>query len=629
MRVYKRFFLVFSNINLFIATELVNFFLFNCLKKFIIQIVLGVLGFIAVFSMFNLLITINIFGLENLLEVNLLNFDRFFDWAEWFERLGIKSKTIADYYCSLLYSRNVITIKFKFTDEQREFLFLLDILFSNYASYEDIVLLFEEFGKFQTLFNSEFQHYKFLKDFYGYGEYIAPAEEDQLSYEELEEAYRLSSLKWVLKNTTSPYHSKFERLTLQPKFINVYWLLINHLTFTSLFVKGEHECAYNFYVGLCEFLVTQFFFAEMASFFIKKKILLFFFSNFVLISLMFWNLVWLCNAINLIYALLHFLFFAVLSGLLILLWGATYIAFCVLLIYAAAIPVLALYIIMLVNVDLIQRLFFIEHTTYNTRKSWVKRMIFGIIVFFCLIFSFKDFDFTFSTQVLSLNEDIAQTIFYIILAKRYINTLAFAPSIENIFDLVTSFYYSDIDKVASAAFKVSSNELVALVLLLLIAIIVVISISWTTTTDNKFLYQTTDIDFFYFTKGLTLWNNWMLWHLLWIGYSRIFLEQEQPFRAWGVWASFIHDPMFLYILRLDALDAKSEDWFDLQRLLLEPATILDPYDPWTYWFMKYETDVIYSVWKDDPMVIKLLPYGPQNRTKADDLIDEALKGILD
>jgi hypothetical protein len=45
--------------------------------------------------------------------------------------------------------------------------------------------------------------------------------------------------------------------------------------------------------------------------------------------------------------------------------------------------------------------------------------------------------------------------------------------------------------------------------------------------------------------------------------------------------------------------------------------------------MKYETDVIYSVWKDDPMVIKLLPYGPQNRTKADDLIDEALKGILD
>jgi len=74
-----------------------------------------------------------------------------------------------------------------------------------------------------------------------------------------------------------------------------------------------------------------------------------------------WNLIRLCTAINLIYSLLHFLFFAVLSGMLIIFWGATYIGFCVLLIYGAAIPVLALYIIMLVNVDLIQRLFFVEH----------------------------------------------------------------------------------------------------------------------------------------------------------------------------------------------------------------------------------------------------------------------------
>jgi len=40
-----------------------------------------------------------------------------------------------------------------------------------------------------------------------------------------------------------------------------------------------------------------------------------------------------------------------------------------------------------------------------------------------------------------------------------------------------SFYISDIDKVASAAYKISYNELLALVFLLLIAIIVVISIS--------------------------------------------------------------------------------------------------------------------------------------------------------
>jgi NADH:ubiquinone oxidoreductase subunit 6 (subunit J) len=70
--------------------------------------------------------------------------------------------------------------------------------------------------------------------------------------------------------------------------------------------------------------------------------------------LMLWNLTKLTTAVNLIYALLHFLFFAILSGLLIIFWGSVYIGFCVLLIYGAAIPVLALYIIMLVNVDLIQ-----------------------------------------------------------------------------------------------------------------------------------------------------------------------------------------------------------------------------------------------------------------------------------
>ncbi len=62
----------------------------------------------------------------------------------------------------------------------------------------------------------------------------------------------------------------------------------------------------------------------------------------------------IAKSTNLIYTLLSFLVFAVTCGLLILYWGNEYIGLCVLLIYGAAIPVLALYIIMLVNVDLIQ-----------------------------------------------------------------------------------------------------------------------------------------------------------------------------------------------------------------------------------------------------------------------------------
>jgi len=69
------------------------------------------------------------------------------------------------------------------------------------------------------------------------------------------------------------------------------------------------------------------------------------------------------------------------------------------------------------------------------------------------------------------------TIFYLLLAKRYFKTLDISYSTESIYDLSLSFHNSDIDKVASAAYKISYNELLALVFLLLIAIIVVISIS--------------------------------------------------------------------------------------------------------------------------------------------------------
>jgi len=50
-------------------------------------------------------------------------------------------------------------------------------------------------------------------------------------------------------------------------------------------------------------------------------------------------------------------------------------------------------------------------------------------------------------------------------------------SLDTVYDLTPFIYSTDLDKVASAAFNLSSNELLVLVLLLLIAIIVVIAIS--------------------------------------------------------------------------------------------------------------------------------------------------------
>lgn len=616
----ERLFFYFNKL-VYLAAEPLNLQMKQCLKLFLS-------GLIFVFVWYS------VFGLLNIFDCVFVT--RYFnsvmlDFAgpEWFERLGNTATSIANHYCSIVFSRHWLTQKLNLNSEQIEFLLLMAVLFDNFATYDDMITIVDEFGKFQDIFNKEFYYFFFLREFYGYGLIIKDAPEPQLCYDYDFDTYKLVTVKQLLKASTSVAFPQFEKLLLQPQFIDIYWTLLIWLSFISLFAKGENEFAYYFYVGLCEFLVTQLFFIEISSFLIKKKVLLFFLLNFILIVLMFWNLIRLSNAINLIYALLHFLVFAVLSGLLIILWGATYIGFCVLLIYAAAIPVLALYIIMLVNVDLIQWLFFIEHINYNSKRSWFKRFILLLIFFFFLFYSFKEFDFSLATKTSSLNDELTKNLFFLLLAKRFINTLNFSYSTENIFDLVTSFYYSDIDKVASAAFKVSSNELIALVLLLLIAVIVVISISRTSTINDKFFYQSTNVTISDFYQALTFWHNLMLWRFVRIAVARILLGLNHPFTVWGVWENFVHDPMFLYILRLDVLDARPKDRFDLQRLLLEPATILDPYDPWKYWYMKYETDHIQKELEADPLVVKILPYGPQNRTLADEYIEIAKKGILD
>jgi hypothetical protein len=79
----------------------------------------------------------------------------------------------------------------------------------------------------------------------------------------------------------------------------------------------------------------------------------------------------------------------------------------------------------------------------------------------------------------TLYNELAKSVFYLLLFKRYLSNLQISYSVANSYDLSMMLNASDIDKVAGAAFRLSTAELLALVLLLLIAIIVVISISRT------------------------------------------------------------------------------------------------------------------------------------------------------
>lgn len=260
-------------------------------------------------------------------------------------------------------------------------------------------------------------------------------------------------------------------------------LNLNYLDTNNIHFYLENSFYWNIFTNDVSFftlktrLITEIFFVNFFSIFLKKKIILFTFLNILLILSMLYNLYKLYDAINLIYALLHFLYFAVLAGLLILLWGSTYLAFCIILIYGAAIPVLALYIIMLVNVDLIQRLFFFERLNKEKITQKYKGLLIFILFTFYCCFCFKQIDLELLINESPWLYEIHQLTIYFSLMKRQFDLTLFSNNFSSIFDLVISFYTSDLDKVASAAFHTSYNELLALVFLLLIAIIVVISIS--------------------------------------------------------------------------------------------------------------------------------------------------------
>ena len=68
-------------------------------------------------------------------------------------------------------------------------------------------------------------------------------------------------------------------------------------------------------------------------------------------------------------------------------------------------------------------------------------------------------------------------IFFSTLFQRFISSHKHSFGFTNIYDIVLFNNSTEIDKVASASFRVSYNELIALVLLLLIAIIIIIAIS--------------------------------------------------------------------------------------------------------------------------------------------------------
>lgn len=599
----------------------VNFFwIFNFLFFFV--------GFIILYTLIDFVNIFNCFSISSLLNVNIINFDlKYAAKTPLIDEVSSDATILADYFCEILNGWNK-NVYYEPDKNDLYFLSLLGILIKNWVTDDDFMTLYDHLGRFCYVFEQEFKVYQFMWIKHDFGDWSVWLENGELAYNKDTKTYGIMTLKDILVSPYCTIHPKVEQIQMHPSYLQFYRKVHILIHWDNDYHASRRGQMYCFYIDLFEFLYSQMFFIQLAEFFLKKKIFFFFLSNLFLIILMFWNLIWLCNAINLIYALIHFLVFAVLSGLMIILWGATYIGFCVLLIYAAAIPVLALYIIMLVNVDLIQRLFFVEHLTYNSLESRFKRILFLILFLLFIIFSVKQLDLILPTKSWFMLDELYNCIFYFLVAKWYINTLSFSYSTDNIFDLVTTFYSSDIDKVASAAFKVSSNELLALVLLLLIAVIIVISISWTGLTVDNFFYQSSDADLTVLKWCLSSKTTFFLWQLCWIALADMFLGTKEPFNVWGVRASFIHDPMFLYIHRLDVLDAKPEDWFDLQRLLMEPATIIDPYDPWTYWYMWYETETIYDALKLDPYVIWIIPYGPQNRTQDDDNLEAALWGIL-
>ncbi len=388
-----------------------------------------------------------------------------------------------------------------FWDENLELALLIQLLLNNLLTYNDCILLLSELNNLIVAVDNVF----FAKEF------LQKSFEPMFNELFYENYFWVVILKYILRTGWPVLEIPMENIFMKR---DAHLDCFRHSDNMSLFTKCDifdftwmandkdyvnaanslFNTRFNLrYVSFYKFLYVQLLFLSVAVFFIKKKIFIFFLINTMFICFMIINLIWLATASNLIYSLIHFLVFAVLSGLFLIFWGSTYIGICVLLIYGAAIPVLALYIIMLINVDLIQRLFFSEYRE-NKTFFWLIGFLFLTTVPLALVAT-TFFDFQLHTKTLYENSygDLSTFVFYMLLSKWYLNTLSISPTSESIYDLSLNFYSSDLDKVASAAFHFHFNELLALVLLLLIAIIVVIGISWTSKNIDHDFYQTKNI----------------------------------------------------------------------------------------------------------------------------------------
>jgi len=316
------------------------------------------------------------------------------------------------------------------------------------------------------------------------------------------------------------------------------------------------------------------------------------------------NLTKLYKAINLIYSLLHFLIFAVLSGLLILLWGSSYIAFCVLLIYGAAIPVLALYIIMLVNVDLIQRLFFFEHISNKLFSEKKKKLSFFLFFLLFLFFSFQDISSILQERKYPWLAELMKDVFFTNLTERYLASNHFSYKTMTIYDLVLSFYSSDIDKVASLAFKTSYNELLALVFLLLIAIIVVISISRSQVKTTFDTYDVVIPNYSKFKKNFDFMTEQTLFRFLYIRRLHNFIKTKSLPELHGSKLHSLHNPIYIfhYIYQthdFSGFEHRTKDMYT--RLAVDPEPS-NPKDPWTEWYKVYDKECFRNELDEKPEV---------------------------
>lgn len=302
------------------------------------------------------------------------------------------------------------------------------------------------------------------------------------SFKELEVLDNFSNIEKDLINIYSPANYETNFIS---NYVN-YFILDSSMKFSSP-QKDKIFPTTEFFCQFWLFIETQLVLIETTELILWKKILNFFLNNSFFMIILSLSVLILNKSTNLIYTLLSFLSFAIISGLIIIFWGSEYIGFCVLLIYGAAIPVLALYIIMLVNVDLIQWLFFIESVKNFTFKMQLKYIFISIFISsFIFLFNNTTIYFDLSSKIFFINQ-LMKHFFFLLMIRRYLNFIDTSYGLITPSDISTNFYSTDIDKVASAAFKISYNELFALVLLLLVAIIVVISISRPTNIASKII----------------------------------------------------------------------------------------------------------------------------------------------